>query len=107
MHSNPGSNKERPEALSEVELKQVINTALGAHTFVSSKIHAPGQAKERNISDADILYVCQSGKLKRQPKWKTKGWRYELTGSDLDGEETTVVLGVDQHSCYVTVITVF
>lgn len=100
------SDPDPPQALSLDDLRGVIELALRNRTFLL-KGHGHARSKQRQISVLDIQHVCQIGQYRKAPRWENGNWKYELSGLDLDGTETTVVLAVESFSCRVTVVTVF
>ena len=48
-----------------------------------------------------------TGRFKRDPRYEYQNWKYEVIGIDLDDEELTVIIAVDNEKYRVTVVTIF
>jgi hypothetical protein len=88
-------------------LRQVINSALQRHTFSYDRRHALQRSLERDVTVDDIVHVCMTGRFKRDPRYEYQNWKYEVIGIDLDDEELTVIIAVDNEKYRVTVVTIF
>jgi hypothetical protein len=85
----------------------VLNGAMLRHTFVFSHVHGKKRSNTRDIVFEDIVRVTQTGKYKRPARWENENWKYEIQGLDLQGEETTAIIAVDNEGCWVTIVTCF
>jgi len=89
------------------ELKQVLNSALHRNSFIFSRKHAKSRSLERHITFEDVVHICFVGKFKCNPWYENQNWKYKAVGKDLNGEQTTVLLAVDNEKYLVTVITIY
>ena len=87
------------------ELRQVLNSAQLRRTFGFSRQHGTARSKERDITPQDAIHVCMTGRYKCDPRYENNNWIYELIGKDLDGEQATVPVAVDNEKYWVTFIT--
>lgn len=53
------------------------------------------------------MHICFVGKFKCNPWYENQNWKYKAVGKDLNGEQTTVLLAVDNEKYLVTVITIY
>lgn len=87
-------------------LKELIKVSFESRSVIF-KPHARYQTKERKISFQDVKHVCMNARFKQAPRYENENWKYELTGEDLDEEETTIVIAVDNDERVVTIITCY
>ena len=100
---------DRPAALTRTEafeaIQRLLEPGLGAISFAR---HAHEQALERNFNIRDVEHVLRTGHVGR-PSWdeRFRNWKYPVSGTDLDGEELTVIVAIDPAWARITIITGF
>ena len=70
--------------------------------------HAHEQARKRNFGARDAQYVLMNGSIDRSDRDERYGSRkYRVSGTDVDGEDLTVIVAFDPAWERITVITGF
>ena len=56
-----------------------------------------------------MQHVLTTGTVGSDPEWddRFENWKYRVTGTDLDGDELTLIVGIDPAWNRITVITGF
>ena len=98
---------DRSAALAPTEAFEAIQRLLelGAISFAR---HAREQALKRNFNTRDVEHVLRTGHVGR-PSWdeQFRNWKYPVSGTDLDGEDLTVIVALDPVYARITIITGF
>jgi hypothetical protein len=86
-----GSQKQRPQALSEYALRHLIRVAITKGYYTES-LHHP----ERNISEDDIIHGVERSDwtLVGIPEWfeTFRSYRYQIRTVDIEGDELTIII---------------
>ena len=100
---------DRLPALTPIEafeaIQRLLEPGLGAISFAR---HAREQALKRNFNRRDVEHVLRTGHVGK-PFWdeQFRNWKYPVSGTDLDGEELTVIVALDPAWARITIITGF
>ena len=99
-HVRPFTRTETSEAI-----QRLLEPGLDAIGFTR---HAREQARKRNFSQRDVEHVLRTGSVGK-PAWDERfgNWTYRVSGSDLDGDDLTVVVALDTERPRITIITGF
>ena len=75
---------------------------------ISFAEHARQRARERHFSTRDVEHVLRTGTV-GDPEWNERfgDWTYRVSGTDLDGDDLTVVVALDPEWARITIITGF
>lgn len=70
--------------------------------------HAGERSDERNFDRRDVEHVLKTGRF-GQPSWdeRYRNWKYPVSGTDLDGENLTVIAAIEPAWARLTIITGF
>lgn len=95
----------RTRAETSAAIQRLLEPGLGAIGFTD---HAREQARKRNFNLRDVEHVLRNGSI-GEPSWNEQfgNWTYRVSGTDLDGEDLTVVLVLDPAWARITIITGF
>ena len=99
-----------PSALTRAEAREEIRRllllrGLGALSFVR---HVRERARERNFDERDVEQVLMNGSVDDVARDERHGnWKCRVTGTDVDGEDLTVIVALDPAWERITVITGF
>ena len=98
-----------PPALTPAEageaIQRLLQPGLGAISFAR---HAHEQSRKRNFDRRDVEHVLSTGRVGK-PSWDERfgNWKYPVRGTDLDGENLTVIVALDPAWARITIITGF
>lgn len=96
---------ERPAPLKSRDVLDIISSALGSAGAVLPSKHFRERMPERNFDLQDALKVLKEAS-EAKPKWNTnsKTWNYDLHGKDINGEELTIRIAIEDggHVIFVT-----
>ena len=86
-------------------IQRLLEPGSGAISFVR---HAREQARKRNFNRRDVEHVLRNGHV-GTPSWDERfgDWKYPVRGTDLDGEDLTVIIALDRAWARITIITGF
>ena len=99
---------ERP--LSPVEAFETIQRLLKSDPDpISFPRHARQRAAARRFDRRDVQHVLRTGTVGGKPEWDSRfeNWKYRVTGTDLDGQELTLIVALDLAWSRITVVTGF
>jgi len=102
--SSPGQ-----PALDEERLRQIIHRIV-YYGEIKESFHSASEREERNVSQEDILAMLERDwKLAATPDWDDahKNWEYRLAGADLEGDDLTLKITVNEEMQRITIITKF
>lgn len=88
------------------EIRRLLQQrGLGAISFAP---HARKRARERHFSTRDVEHVLRTGVVS-EPTWNERfgNCTYRVSGTDLDGEDLTVVVALDPAWARITIVTGF
>jgi hypothetical protein len=103
------SSGERPPSLAEPDLRVAV-ARIARYGKVWQTRHAERDRIDRNVDDDDIQHMLLSAwVLERQPEWSEehRNWKYRLRGSDIEGDELTLIVVVNTEEQKLRVITKF
>lgn len=94
--------------LTPAEARELIQQALRAGSGIGFVRHARERAREQSFNRRDVEHVLKTGRIGK-PSWDERfgDWKYPVNGTDLDGDELTVIVALDRAWVRVTVITGF
>lgn len=101
------SSVERSAALSEDGLRVRVQQIV-LYGTIRESWHSRNDRSYRNVSMDDIQHMLRSDwKLAGKPKWNDEhsNWIYKLVGEDLDDDELTLVITVNEERVDILVIT--
>ena len=101
------SEATRPAALSEDELRVRVHRIV-CYGTVRESWHSKNDRSYRNISLDDIQHMLRNTwKLAGKPTWDDAhwNWKYKLAGEDLEDDELTVVITVNEEEVTILIIT--
>ncbi|MCY4663002.1 MAG: DUF4258 domain-containing protein [Acidobacteria bacterium] len=86
-------------------IQHLLKTGSDAISFVR---HAHERARERNFNRRDVEHVLRTGRV-GDSSWDERfgNWKYPVSGTDLDGDDLTVIIALDRAWARITVITGF
>ena len=99
-----------PSALTPAEAREeirrrLLRRGLGALSFVR---HVRERARERNVDERDVEHVLMNGSVGEPTRDERHGnWRFRVTGTDVDGEDLTVIVALNPAWERLTIITGF
>ena len=73
---------------------------------ISFAEHARKRARERHFSKRDVEHVLRTGTV-GDPTERSGHWTYRVSGTDLDGDDLTVVVALDPAWARITIVTGF
>jgi hypothetical protein len=94
----------RPPRLSPENAKEKILLKLNQGKLEISLHCRYESMPKRNINDADILNVLESGEIKRAPEWSEEhqNWKYRVEGFDIEEDEMTAITVILENILVVT-----
>jgi hypothetical protein len=99
----------RHVSLPEPELRVAI-TRIVHDGRVWQTRHAGQERDSRNVSDDDIQSMLLGPwVLERKPEWSEdhRNWKYRLRGTDIEGEELTLIVAIREEEQTLAVVTKF
>ena len=86
-------------------IQRLLEPGADAISFVR---HAHEQARKRNFNRRDVEHVLRTGQIGKI-SWDTRfrNYKYQMSGTDLDGEDLTVVIALDLERAKIRIITGF
>ena len=99
----------RPLSLAEPELRVAITRIVHYGTVWQTR-HAGQERDYRNVSDDDIQHMLLgSWVLERKPEWSDphRNWKYRLRGTDIEGDELTLIVALNTGEQKISVVTKF
>lgn len=93
--------------LSEENLRRIVQRIV-FYGSVREAFHSAHERAERNISQDDILAMLEGDwKIAARPDWDAahRNWEYKLRGSDIEGDELTLKIAVNEEMQRITIIT--
>lgn len=98
------SQQERPQALKEHALRQLILVAI-EKGYYTEYLHHP----ERNISVDDVIQGLERSDwtLAGHPEWDEsfRRYKYQISTADIEGDELTIILAAYPHEKRIAIIT--
>ena len=100
---------DRPPSLTPLEasgaIQRLLEPGLDAISFAR---HAHARALERQFNTRDVEHVLTTGVV-GNPTWDERfgNWTYRVRGTDLDGDDLTVIIALDPAWTRITIITGF
>ena len=92
------------EAQEEIR-RLLLQRGLGAISFVR---HARERAHTRNFDERDVEHVLENGIVDEPVRDERYGnWKYRVSGTDVDGEDLTVIVALDPAWERITIVTGF
>lgn len=98
----------RSAALTPVEAYEAIQRLLDlGPDVISFTQHARTRSAGRNFNRRDVERVLRNALVSPSPEWNeaAQQWKYRITGSDVDGDELTLVVAIEPNLQRMTVIT--
>ena len=97
----------RPKPLKAEDVLKIVSVALARGKVYPSQ-HFRQRMKERSFDIQDALRVLENATNAR-PKWNTKSstWNYDLSGTDIDGEDLTIRIAITEDDNGVVLVTGF
>ena len=95
-------------ALGPVEAFETIQRLLAdGSDAISFSRHVYRRAAQRQLDRRDVQRVLTTGTVGSSPEWddRFQNWKYRVTGTDLDGEELTLIIALDPPWGRITIIT--
>lgn len=95
-------------AMDEDDLRTAVQRIVVYGTYVECT-HSSRDRAYRNISDDDIQ-ACLTGPWKLagfEPSKIKRGWKYTVTGCDIEGDELSLVIDVNKELQRIEIITKF
>jgi hypothetical protein len=99
----------RPPSLAEPELRVAVTRIVHYGTVWQTR-HAGQERDYRNVSDDDIQHMLLGPwVLERQPEWSEdhRNWKYRLRGTDIEGDELTLIVALNVEEQTLAVVTKF
>jgi len=98
---------QRRPALTETQLRAAVARVIRHGTWLQSR-HAAEDRGYRNISDDDIeAALTGPWTLARKPEWSEpyQNWKYRLDGKDIEGDDLTLIITVNEEEITIFVVT--
>ena len=101
-------NASAPPPLTPAEAREFIQhrTEEAGSGAIGITQHARERARERNIGRRDLEHVLKNGTVD-EPVWDERygNWKYRVSGTDVDGEDLTVIVALDPALERITIVT--
>lgn len=96
-----------PSPLTPAEAREAVHRLLQLDAMSFTR-HAGERSDERNFDRRDVEHVLKTGRF-GQPSWdeRYRNWKYPVSGTDLDGENLTVIAAIEPAWARLTIITGF
>lgn len=97
----------RPKPLRAEDVLKIVSVALARGRIYPSQ-HFRQRMRERRFDIHDAIRVLEKATDAR-PKWNTKlaTWNYDLSGTDIEGEELTIRIAITDDDNGVILVTGF
>jgi len=98
-----------PKELSPKEAKAKILQILQTGEVIPTWYHAAQRMKQRDVMDDDIQEALANGEIKRPAEWDDRynNWKYRVEGTDVEGEELTVITIIIEQDHLLRILSVF
>lgn len=103
------SASRRVPGLAENDLRLAVSRAVLYGTFRET-FHSADERSYRNVTQEDMLQMLQGAwTLVGQAEFSEEhhNWKYRLRGTDIEGDELTLVVAIDPDENRITVISKF
>ncbi|MBI2538338.1 MAG: DUF4258 domain-containing protein [Deltaproteobacteria bacterium] len=97
----------RPKPLKAEDVLKIVSVALARGKVYPSQ-HFRQRMRERNFDIHDAVSVLENAKDARA-KWNTKSstWNYDLSGTDIEGEELAIRIAIAEDDNGLILVTGF
>lgn len=97
-----------PPQLTCEEAKEKILAILEDGEVISTYHYSRERKNLRNAHKEDVLYVLETGEIKRIPEWDAthQNWVCNVEGFDIDGDTLIVVTAIIEKNWQLKIITV-
>lgn len=98
----------KPPQLTREEAKEKILAILQDGDVIPTYHYNRDRKKLRNASTEDVIYVLETGEIKRIPEWdeKHQNWVCNVEGFDLEDDRLIVVTAIIEKDWQLKIITV-
>jgi hypothetical protein len=98
----------RPQSLTPQEVRSILDGCLDQFDGVAYTFHSRQRGSDRQFDDFDVRHALKNG-VPTVDCWdeKYQNWKYKVRGTDVDGDDLTVVIVIEDQRSIVRIITAY